>query len=228
LVNAGALLGIGLHIRDNAGRGVRNDAGGDLRLRASTISGNGDGTGAGLLNAGIARIVNSTFTDNGVTIGAGGTISNVAGGQLALFNVTIAGNFTVGAPNSAVINAGALALNSAVLANPGTMPQLSSSGTLFVFNSLSTDSSLPSGNGNLRGVSPELLPLGFNGGSTPNFKPSPSSPLRNAGRSDVVTEPLYGPEPLVDQRGAARVLAGRVDIGAVEEDDLVFRDRFGQ
>jgi hypothetical protein len=225
IINAGTLIGTGLSIRDNAGRGVRNDAGGHLTLRASTISGNSDGSGAALLNAGIARLVNTTVTGNGVTIGSGGTIVNNAGATLEVYNTTIAANSTGGAPNAAIINAGTLALYNSVLANTSASALLINGGSLTAFNNLSIDASLPAGNGNLPSAATGLSSLALNGGTTPNFLPGGGSALIDTGRSDVLG-PLYGTEPYLDQRNQPRVQGSAIDIGAVEAGDRLFSNGF--
>ncbi|HNG60894.1 MAG TPA: choice-of-anchor Q domain-containing protein, partial [Cellvibrionaceae bacterium] len=59
-------------------------------------------------------------------------------------------------------------------------------------------------------LDPRLGPLQNNGGATLTYLLLPSSPARDAG------DPGFDGAGLTDQRGAARVVNGRVDIGALE------------
>ncbi len=231
LVNAGTLLGVDLHVRNNVGGGIVNQAGGILRLRGSAITGNTGALGPALLNAGDAEVVNTTIANNGVTIvGAPGTVVNQgAGAELNLYNTTIASNFTAtpNAANFAIDNrtGASLVMINSVVANTSPQGQIRNQGTFSSATSLSLDGSLSAGNGNLNNTNPVLAALANNGGSTPNFLPAANSPLRNAG-SQVVLAPLYGDPPFVDQRGAPRVQESGVDIGAVETSDTLLIDSF--
>jgi len=64
--------------------------------------------------------------------------------------------------------------------------------------------------GNLFGLDPPLGPLANHGGPTQTHFPAGTGRVVNAG------DPAFAPPPTIDQRGHPRVLAGRVDIGAVE------------
>jgi predicted outer membrane repeat protein len=224
LVNLGTLTATGLHIRDGLGRGVFNAPGAKLTVRNSAITGNGDVTGAALLNQGELFLVNSTLSGNGVTIGAGGSLVNDGAGAFGyMINVTVAGNFTANAPNHAVINSGfLLVLGNSILANPGSMAQLVSAGfpggALTTSNNLSTDASLPSSNFNLLSTDPQMGPLQNNGGATPTMALTNTSPARDKGDSGFIDATFFGAAPFFDQRGIgfARISGATVDIGAYE------------
>ncbi len=64
------------------------------------------------------------------------------------------------------------------------------------------------GGGNLFAIAPDLGALALNGGTTLNHLPNPSSPVRNAGNNSTCQT--------TDQRGVARPIGGRCDMGAVE------------
>jgi hypothetical protein len=224
LVNAGTLNASALTIRDNAGRGISNTLGATLDLRDSTLSGNTDGAGSALLNRGRAVLANVTISGNALTIGNGGTVFNEgqpAGVQpdLRLFNVTIAGNITAGAANSAIISGATLRLYNSILANPGPAPQLTNVGTLVeALNNLALDASIPGGNGNLQNTVPQLGSLQNNGGRTFTLLPLAGSPAINAGSNGVLDVAFLANPPAFDQRGSGfpRIVQGTVDIGAVE------------
>jgi hypothetical protein len=231
LVNAGTLLATNLHVRNNAGGGIINQAGGVMRLRGSAITGNAGALGPALLNSGTIEVVNTTIAGNTVTIvGTPGTLVNQgAGAELMLYNTTIAGNSNVtpGAANFAIDNrTGArLVLVNTVVANTSAQGQIRNQGTLSASTSVSLDGSLSAGNGNQNNTNPLLSPLANHGGTTPTFMPAGNSPLRNFG-SQVVLAPLYGDPPFVDQRGQPRVQESVVDIGAVETSELLLANGF--
>jgi hypothetical protein len=65
--------------------------------------------------------------------------------------------------------------------------------------------------GNLLDVAPALSPLADNGGPTRTMMPRSGSPVINA------ADPEFEAPPTTDQRGSARVVGGRADMGAVEQ-----------
>lgn len=64
--------------------------------------------------------------------------------------------------------------------------------------------------GNVFNQDPQLGALQNNGGPTQTQLPASTSPAVNAG------DPAFAPPPATDQRGLARVVNGRIDMGAVE------------
>jgi hypothetical protein len=73
-----------------------------------------------------------------------------------------------------------------------------------------TDAGLESPATNVLDVNALLGPLADNGGTTETHLLLVGSPAINAG------DPAFAPPPNTDQRGAPRVVEGRIDIGAVE------------
>ena len=169
-----------------------------LILENSTVSGNrtvgfnADGGGISFLAFGSGRslqISNSTITDNvadGVDSGGGGIYTNEF---TLLENSILAGNVDGdGLPGIQLIG-----------------------GSLVADYSLIEQSNvtIAFGDDNLIGVSPNLGPLADNGGLTQTHALLAGSPAIDAG------EPGFD-ESEFDQRGFARIVGGRVDIGAVE------------
>ncbi|GMV31774.1 MAG: hypothetical protein AMXMBFR59_38990 [Rhodanobacteraceae bacterium] len=72
-------------------------------------------------------------------------------------------------------------------------------------------------------INARLLPFGLYGGTTETQLPAATSPAVDTGA------PAGAPVPCesVDQRGTARPIGLRCDIGAVESDDRIFADGFG-
>ena len=66
------------------------------------------------------------------------------------------------------------------------------------------------GANNITGVDPQLGALANNGGPTLTHLPALTSPVLNAGNLAFVAPPS------TDQRGFARVVGGRIDMGSVE------------
>jgi hypothetical protein len=198
------------------GGGVFNSEFGTATISDSTVSGNAAIAqvglpigGGGVFNSNVLSLINSTLSNNNVS-GNGLTAGN--GGGLAtssqafrpnmvttLDNTIVAGNFE----NSIVPSDIYGVIN-------GTS-----------YNNLIGDSNGETGisndsNGNLVGqqnalIDPDLAPLGNYGGPTQTIELLPGSPAIDAGTSDVP-----GGLPLTDQRGFARDINGKVDIGAVE------------
>jgi hypothetical protein len=191
-----------MHIAGNRGTGIFNQ-GGNLTIVESSITGQ---TEEGLFNqVGVATIINSTFAGN-----AGGVYNQV--GNLSVLNSTIANNQGYGV--ASVFHSPfnefqpGLRLESSILANNGNADLAANAITAINTCLVEHTNSPVSGVGNLVGVDPALLAIGLNGGTTPSFRPGPGSAAINAGSN---------PQSLaVDQRGAARVFGGRIDMGAVE------------
>jgi hypothetical protein len=206
--NSGYFTGIGLNIRDNAGRGIFNGQLAQLRLRNSTISGNNAGDGSAVLNeGGFMVLANTTITGNSVTIPVlgGGTVLNRAPGFARLTNVTLSGNAAQPQTNGGVVNQSEMVMHNTVIAGNG--------GGAALIGTLRSDSSH-----NLFDIDPQLGPLQLNGGGTPTLLPVPTTPLRNAGNNALIVPSIFGSTYREDQRGAGfpRTVGGIIDIGAVE------------
>jgi hypothetical protein len=179
---------------------------GGLSIVNTTISGNkGGGVGVDALSGGI--ILNSTISGNL----AGSAVST--GGGLRIANSTIsnnsaepAGGISNYAPgqleiSNTILNAGASGVN---IVNGGT---ITSDG----YNLSSDDGGgYLNGPGDQINTDPLLGPLRDNHGPTLTHAPLPGSPSIDAG------DPSFTPPPSIDQRGLARVVNHRIDIGSVE------------
>jgi len=195
---------------------------GVMTIEGSTISGNEALAGGGIFFYSPDQelhIVNTTISGNQATSGPGGgvyfyngynvffdfvTIANntsaLEGGGLALAdsiivemsNSIIGGNTAPTNPDVATYQAGA-SLESAysLIEAPGT-------------------ANIVDNGGNILNQSPQLGALADNGGPTETQRPALTSPVINA------ADPAFVPPPSTDQRGFARVYAGRADMGAVE------------
>jgi hypothetical protein len=219
----------------SVGGGAIYMGGGKLSLKSSTLSGNfaeggpsssGGGTGSGYagfwntpggsgsgggiyLAAGTVIIDHSTLADNeaigggAAGLGHGGGIDNAAGASaLEIHDTILADNF----------------------ANYGS--DLEGAVTSLGYNLVgdSSDSTGFTGPGDLVGTSvnplnPQLGPLQNDGGPTQTMAPAADSLAVNAGDPADTTNPNT---PAYDQRGPGfpRVFAGRIDIGAVEVQNL--------
>lgn len=191
--------------------GLRTTGGdGTLMIRASTISGNGAAQGGALsLYDPTAPVVveNSTISGNqasnraaiycygcndGLTIrhstiaGNSGGVIDVDDGLVTLSHAIIADNTAM---NDQLV--GSFAADHSLIDSPGT-------------------STITDGGGNVLGQVAQLGPLQDNGGPTFTQLPAATSPAINAGNASIASAPMY------DQRSRARIVAGRIDIGALE------------
>jgi predicted outer membrane repeat protein len=180
---------------------------GDVTLFESTISGNhsegGLGPGAGgIFTNGNVSITRSTITNNRsaqTSPTAGGVLQlNASGGvSLTIDGSIVAGNAAlVGDVDIAHDLDGELAVNFSLIGT-GVVPT--------------------SGGNNIVSNNPQLGPLTHNGGLTETHLPQEGSPVLNAGDPNILFEPGD-----FDQRGDPflRIAFGRIDMGAVEVQDL--------
>jgi len=220
------------------GIAVQNLSTGTVEIADSTISGSTGEEQLALFGfSGTTRITNATIS-GGLDTGFPAISAEVEDGDVVLAHSTVTDNATsispilyAGGPCGCG-GTGAIILDHTVVAgNPGTgvgLPDLVIDTDLDSASSVSrsligavdpTDAVTlaliedPAGH-NLFDVTtpidPELGPLALNGGSTLNHLPDATSPLINAG------DPAFAPPPATDQRGAARISGGIVDIGSVE------------
>ncbi|MFH0909285.1 MAG: choice-of-anchor Q domain-containing protein [bacterium] len=184
------------------------------------------GSGGGLFNLGAVYMTNSTIAFNGTangwaayrgsgSPGSGGGIFNL--GQLELHHCTVAMN-TCGSMYNWYFHGyvygsgpgicGAFTMGHTIIANNAVAATaVLSDGynlvdTALVFANAAT--------GNITGVQAKLDPYGMRGGPTECFSLAFDSPALNNGR------PGLDADVLTDQRGTARVQAGRIDIGSYE------------
>ena len=196
----------------NAG-GILNQ--GMLTLSSMAVTNNGV---AGISNNGTLRVANSTIASNG------GSGLYTSGGSVELSSVTLFGN--VGNTTRGIDNAGGVVtLRNMILAGTkdsfgSAKPDCSGTLTLAGYNLIQN----PSGctvtgdtTGYQSNVDPLLGGLQNNGGSSPTHALAANSPARNAGNPSGCTDHA-GVVLQFDQRGspAARVQAGRCDLGAYE------------
>ncbi len=182
-----------------------------ILIDSSTVSGNTAQVGGGLafgMMDDAPVVSHSTVTGNTATDGPGGGIFGGAYGlpadDVVLDHSVVAGNeatttleyyesptpvlLLTGADNDV---AGHFTAEWSIIQDPGTAVVAD-----VVGNQLNVD--------------PLLGPLSDNGGPTLTRLPGAGSPALNAG------DPSFVEPPATDQRGAARVAEGRIDIGAVE------------
>lgn len=208
--NTAATLGGGVYLYsfDNGG----------MTFRGSTISGNSAAEGGGLFLYGIDNgpllIENSTISGNQATAGDGGGVFlyNISAGG-AINHTTIAANTATGTGGGVFVDSGTPALNNMIVADNTAGTNNDLGGTFDASYSLIEAPGTATVNnivGNLLNTDPQLGALANNGGPTQTKKPAGASPAVNAGN------PAFAPPPAADQRGLARVVNGRIDMGAVE------------
>jgi uncharacterized repeat protein (TIGR01451 family) len=197
-----------------SGGGVFNS--GTLTIVNSTLSGNqtgaggtggipgGGGKGGGICNSNTLTLVNSTISGNQTGAGAGGGVSDT-GGTTNVKNTIVAGNAALGSSG----------------------PDLDGTFNSQDYN-LIGDTSGATINGttthNINNVNPNLDVLANNGGPTQTMLPLPNSAAINAGDPanlppdtfDVDGDANTAEALPVDQRGFARLVGAKFDIGAVE------------
>lgn len=226
------------------------DAAGPLTLEMSTLHANstlavaGPG-GGGLRYSGATPAVlrNVTFDANESLTDAGAALFV---GPARLNNVTAAGNRSDTDMNDsgdgAVVAQGVVELSNTLLAanidfsiiiggsiNPdcvGGSAQLVSRGYNLIGN-IGTGCLLVAQGGDQFGtpvqpLNARLLPPDPNGGTTETQMPAANSPAVDAGAPAASAFPCEA----LDQRGVARPIGARCDIGAAESDDRIFRDGF--
>jgi hypothetical protein len=194
-----------------------------LAVRASTFAGNHGARLGGALFCWVCELTveSSTFAGN----------SALAGGALYLLDTratvahsTIAANTADGAaggmhaqktslgfPDAPVVLRHAVVGDNAAPAAPDLQSDTGARYEIaWSLVESTTGATVVDLGGNRFGVDPQLAPLAANGGPTPTMLPLPTSPAINAG------DPAFAPPPATDQRGLPRVLAARIDMGAVE------------
>lgn len=220
------------------GGGVFNYSPGRLRMDRSLVANNTAQLGGGLYNTGYADLRNSTFTSNGaVQTGNGPTADggaiyadgNYVGTLMATIdtvNCTISGNAAVNSGGGVFMKqiSGSFAMHNMVntinaLNSAPAGRNISGEVISYGYNLISDNSGLSwSGNsptlaGNIVGttgspVNPRFAPFGDYGGPTPMLVLLPNSPAIDAGHPTFI--------PATDQRGVARPIGARADIGAYE------------
>lgn len=169
------------------GAGIWIDQGSSLDMENSTIAQNVSFSGGGLVVLqSTALIDHTTITENFID----GLIAGV-GSTVTVTNSIVA---EPGGPVPYIQNYGSLSIGYSYLDLSNLAPTYTDLG------------------GNIIGTNPGLMFLANNGGPTRTKMPVLSSPVINA------ADPSFAPPPSTDQRGIgfARVIGGRLDMGAVE------------
>ena len=159
--------------------------------------------------SGLLTLTNCTMTGNSAQWG--GAIDGDGSSTIRLYSCTLAGNHASDKGGGIEETTGTLVLENSIVAgntatNSGPDLKASSINSQLGVNLLSSTNGL---GGGFAGIvaSPNLSALGAYGGPTRTMLPQAGSPAIDAGGATVLT---------VDQRGLARVVGPKVDIGAVE------------
>jgi len=193
-----------------SGSGLYLENGGSLT--ACTISGNRgedcDGAGIFQTGGGLLTLVQCTISDNHAGLGSGGGIASH--GALTVASCTIAGNTAkIEGGGISLVAPASLTLSNSIVAGNSAPLGADIRGAIDVQQGVSlvasTDGILNSFGGIV--ADPQLGPLALNGGPTLTRLPLAGSPAINAGGTTSLA---------LDQRGYPRVVAGKLDIGAVE------------
>jgi predicted outer membrane repeat protein len=217
------------------GGGIRAD--GNVTVTSSTFSGNSaSGDGGGGILAGKLTVQSSTISGNSSIAGSGGGIKFASHATIKFS--TISGNSAANLGDGIFSAYGGITItNSIVAGNFGSDLRVAPFGSQPVVEySLIGDNQriamdeapvgMPDALGNLIGgpihgvIDAKLGPLANNGGPTFTHALLPGSPAINAGEPNAVAG-MNG-VPLHDQRGApiARIIGGRIDMGAVESQPI--------
>ncbi len=221
------------------GGGIYNYEGGHLDLNQSTLSGNTAQFGGGIYtelfvyNTGTLTMTNSTLSGNSASRDGGGIYAD--GGQIRLFNTTIAHNLVL-VPidvNYPGIGGGVYITDTATVSALDTLlgdnthrylPLLPEQDDCFGtidsqgYNLIEqTNNCTITGttNGNITGFDPLLGPLQNTGGLTKTESPLFGSPVIDAGQTPSCTD-ANGSPLTTDQRGIRRPLGAGCEIGSVE------------
>ncbi len=184
------------------------------------------GGGIAYQDGGALQLANTTLAGNSSALANGGGIYSAAETSLAIVSGTIAGNSAANGGGILRTGGGATLRNTIVANNNApTAPDLHGSfAPNYTLVKNAGGATLAAGSGNIvNGTDPLLGTLAMNGGTTLSLLPGVGSLALNAG------DPAGTGLAPTDQRGLARIAAGRVDIGAVERqspEDAIFRYGF--
>ncbi|MEM8642643.1 MAG: DUF4347 domain-containing protein [Cyanobacteria bacterium P01_G01_bin.54] len=205
-----------------AGNTSNNKGGGiyfrnHLTVENSTISGNVSNRGGGIYSrgGGTVTLTNTTLSGNSSSDRGGGIfLRGRSGGTTSMFNSTIANNTASLDGGGIFRNGGTVNLTNTIVAT--NIAYRSGNDLSGTFNTIESSligdtagATITTSTNNLTNLDPRLLPLGNYGGSTQTHALHAESPARNAGNNALTVVAN-------DQRGAARIWFGTVDIGAVE------------
>lgn len=197
------------------GGGIINN--GTLAIYNSTISGNAAADGGGIENYGSLTILNSTISGN-TAVGFGGGIDNWRG-TLTLSSSTVNENAAqngggiYNSPDASLLLRNSIVANSLSGGDCVSDVTVTDGGYNLIQNSgVSGCGFVNSLNNNIVGQDPLLGPLQDNGGPTFTHALLPGSPAINAGNTTLA----------FDQRGVPRPVGPADDIGAVEQQFVIF------
>jgi CSLREA domain-containing protein len=212
---------------DGGGGGIKSGAA-IFTFCCATVADNTAVGGGGILVSGSSSLSNLTISGNSVTGDGGGLFTQV--GPHTLNNVTITGNTSdsdvggfAGDGGGILTSSGTLTVSNTIVAGntdaspgaeaPDCDPGLTSAGNNLIGNT--TGCSYTTATGDITGISPGLGPLASNGGGTQTHGLLPGSPAIDAGNPALpsATPPACA---TADQRGVARPVGARCDIGAFE------------
>lgn len=231
----------------SAGGALSLSSGSSGVISGTTFDDNESGDQGGGLNAQdcFLLVSNCTFSGNRSATRGGAVyaLGFTAGGTVDLVNCTVAGNTATSAGAIYSDHAGrapTVTLRNTILSG-NSLPELGKDATATITSlgyNLCSDAAdgdgttgpggLLNATGDRRNTAALLAPLADNGGPTQTHAPQPGSPALEAG--DPAFDPnAFTPPLTTDQRGAGfpRVVAGRVDIGAVEGAQLFSVDLDG-
>lgn len=193
---------------NGSGGGIRNF--GALTVTGSTFSGNSAISGGGIDNyGGTLTVINSTYFGNSATYGGG--IMNDSTGTVNVVNSTFSGNSATDS-GGAIRTYGALTISNTIVANSTAGGNC---GGTIANGGNNIDDGATCGwgaaNGSMSNTDPQLGALADNGGRTQTMALLAGSPA-----IDGVTYNAPNGCPATDQRGIARPIGLRCDIGAYE------------
>jgi len=221
IVNDGTLIVSDTSFSGNngwSGGGISNRSDGTLTVAKSTFAGNSayqSGQGGGIDNFGIAIIANSTFYSNTATSQGGGIYNSAT---LTMTNATFSGNSAVQGGGIYVTGTVTATLRNTIVAN-STAGGNCSGAITNGGNNLDDGTTCGWGSfsGSMSNTNPNLGSLANNGGATQTMALLPGSPA-----IDGVAFNAPNGCPSSDQRGVARPIGLRCDIGAYEARYFLF------
>jgi predicted outer membrane repeat protein len=205
------------------GGGVDN-GGGTMAVSGCTFSGNSAGGGGGILNGGPLTVTSSTFSGNTAFQNSGGAL--YTGSPVTVTCSTLSGNSASFGGGICNPSAAPVTLSSCIVAantgpnGPDIYGPVQSASSYDLIGNGSAMSGISSGSNNNQvgsaasPINPRLAALGSYGGTTQTLALLPGSPALGAGNPNA-TDP-GGNAITTDQRGVARTVNGRTDIGAFE------------
>jgi hypothetical protein len=223
------------------GGGIYNALHGTATVSNSTLLNNSAfRNGGAIANYGTLNVGNSTLSGNQYYVSGGGIYND---GALTVGTSTIAYNYSYGVNNLTAAgggiyndSSGSVKLTNTIVADSLTYEDTPSGSDLYNDGTITTAKSnlIQSQSGknliqnvnaysdNILNQDPLLAPLGEYGGSTRTFALLSGSQAVGGGDGTLLlTDPATDQPYTTDQRGLARVVSGRMDIGAVESQPLV-------